>query len=261
MPYSMPAIFCGHGNPMNALSDNAYTRGWNATGEAIPHPEAVLSISAHWYLPSTRVTAMQLPRTIHDFSGFPRELYQVAYPADGDPDLARHIQNLLAPLRVALDDDWGLDHGTWSVLTHLLPKADIPVVQLSINSTLPPGSHYEIGRQLSPLRDEGVLIMGSGNLVHNLKAYAWDDPTAAPYDWAQHFENGVRQLIEAGDMHKLIEYKRLGKGAELSVPTPDHYLPFLYIIALRKKDEPIHFPVEGFDGKSVSMLAIQIGDS
>ena len=227
----------------------------------MPSPSAVLSISAHWYLEGTNVTAMPEPRTIHDFRGFPRELYQIAYPADGDPDLARRIQGLLTPVPVNLDDSWGLDHGTWSILTHMLPKANIPVVQLSLNSSLPPGDHYEIGQRLSPLRDEGVLIMGSGNLVHNLKAYTWNSPASDPYEWAVRFENKVRRRLAAGDHQDLVDYHRLGECAELSVPTPDHYLPFLYIIALRKKDEPIHFPVEGFDGKSVSMLSVQIGDS
>lgn len=229
-------------------------------GERLPRPGAVLSISAHWYQPGTKVTAMPVPRTIHDFRGFPRELYQIAYPADGDPDLARRIQELLAPISVIADTDWGLDHGTWSVLTHLIPKADVPVVQLSIDRTLQPDSHFEIGRRLAPLRDEGVLIMGSGNLVHNLDAYVWGESTTEPFDWARRFERKIRQLILAGDDQKLIQYQNLGQDAALAIPTPDHYLPFLYTISLRKEDEPISFPVEGFDGGSVSMLAIQIGD-
>jgi len=254
-----PAVFCGHGNPMNALSDNAYTRGWTAIGKAIRRPRAILSISAHWFLPSTRVTAAPEPATIHDFRGFPRELYQVGYPVDGDPGLARRVQELLEPISVAADISRGLDHGTWSVLTHIFPKADIPVVQLSIDSRLPPASHYEIGQQLAPLRDEGILILGSGNLVHNLKAYAWGRQEIEPFDWALRFEQKARELMLAGKYETLIEYERLGEEASRSIPTPEHYLPFLYIIALRRAGEQIHFPVEGFDGGSVSMLAVQVG--
>jgi 4,5-DOPA dioxygenase extradiol len=256
----MPALFCGHGNPMNALSDNAFTRGWSAAGGALPRPRAVLSISAHWYRPGTRVTAMPVPPTIHDFRGFPSDLYQVAYPADGDPVLARRVRELLAPVTVTLDSEWGLDHGTWSVLTHLLPRADIPVVQLSVDSTLPPPAHFDIGRRLAVLRDEGVLILGSGNLVHNLALYTWGDTGAKPFDWARRFEKEVRRQIAAGNTRNLIDYKRLDGEAGKAVPSPDHYLPFLYVIALRKDDEPVGYPVEGFDGGSVSMLTLVVGN-
>lgn len=256
----LPALFCGHGNPMNALNDNAYTNGWATLGAELARPKSVLSISAHWYRPGTHVTAISKPPTIHDFSGFPPELYRMAYPADGDPGLARRVRNILAPTSVTLDNEWGLDHGTWSVLTHLLPKADIPVVQLSIDSKLPPASHFEIGKRLSPLRDEDVLIFGSGNLVHNLSAYAWSRPNAEPFDWALRFEKKARAAMLAGDNETLIEYKRLGDDAVRSIPTPEHYLPMLYIMALRKPGEPMRFPVEGFDGGSVSMLTVQIGE-
>src|ERR1051326_6538155 len=169
----MPAGFFSHGNPMNALGRNEYTEGWAAIGRSLPSPRAILAVSAHWYQPGVAVTAMAAPRTIHDFGGFPRELYEVQYPAPGDPDLARRIQSLLAPLPVALDEDWGLDHGTWSVLVHARPEADVPVLQLSLDETQPARFHYELGRRLAPLRDEGILVIGSGNLVHNLHAYAW----------------------------------------------------------------------------------------
>src|SRR6266542_3976230 len=169
----MPAVFIGHGNPMNALMDNAYTRGWAAIGKEVPPPVAVLSVSAHWYIPGTSVTAMRAPRTIHDFGGFPPELYRIQYPAPGDPLLAKRVRGLLAPMTVDADDGWGLDHGTWTVLRHMFPRADIPVVQLSIDERQPAEYHFKVGRRLSPLRDEGVLIVGSGNLVHNLHAYAW----------------------------------------------------------------------------------------
>lgn len=173
MPKPLPAVFLGHGNPLNALQTNAYTEGWRRIGEALPRPKAILSISAHWYLSGTSVTAADRPRTIHDFGGFPRELYAVQYPAPGAPQVARRIRQMLAPLPVALDESWGLDHGTWSVLRHAYPDADVPVVQLSIDERQPSASHFEIGRRLAPLRDEGILILGSGNLVHNLHTYAW----------------------------------------------------------------------------------------
>jgi 4,5-DOPA dioxygenase extradiol len=255
----MPAFFFGHGNPINALSENGYTEAWRRIGETIPRPEAVLSISAHWYITKTAVTAMKKPRTIHDFGGFPRELYEVAYPAPGDPVLASSVQKMLAPISIGLDKQWGLDHGTWTVLRHVFPHADIPVVQLSINAIQSAAFHYEIGQRLEPLRDKGVLIVGSGNLVHNLHAYAWGELAVEPYDWAVRFEKRVRELLLSSDNGLLVDYEQLGLDAMLSVPTPDHYLPLLYIIALRKKGEQISFPVEGIDGGSVSMLAVQIG--
>ena len=255
----MPAIFFGHGNPMNALQRNVYTTGWAALGAEIPRPGAVLAVSAHWYVPATAVTAMPAPRTIHDFGGFPRELYQVKYPAPGDPALAGRVQSLLAPISVGLDQRWGLDHGTWSVLCHVFPEADVPVVQLSIDETQPAVFHYEIGKRLAPLRDEGVLIIGSGNLVHNLHAYAWGQHAVEPLDWAVRFEERARELLLAGADGPLVDYETLGRDALLSVPTPDHYLPLLYVIALRRESEPVSFPVEGFDGGSISMLSVRIG--
>lgn len=257
----MPAIFFGHGNPMNALSKNTYTDGWKAIGESLPRPSAVLCVSAHWYLPATAVTANIKPGTIHDFGGFPRELYQVEYPAPGSPDLARRVQALLAPVHVALDESWGLDHGTWSVLCHVFPQADIPIVQLSIDETQPPEFHYEIGKRLAPLRDEGVLITGSGNLVHNLHTYAWGRHRVEPFDWAIRFENRARELLRSGDDAPLIAYETMGSDARLSVPTPEHYLPLLYVLAVRRAGEEVSFPVEGVDGGSVSMLTVQIGSS
>lgn len=255
----VPAIFFGHGNPMNAVMNNRYTEGWRAMGRSIPTPRAILSISAHWYVPGTGVTVSTAPRTIHDFGGFPPELYRVQYPAPGDPELARQVQKLLAPLTVALDDTWGLDHGSWSVLRHLYPAADVPVVQLSIDETLSASAHFEIGRKLAPLRGEGVLIVGSGNLVHNLHTYAWGRHTVDPYDWAVRFETMAREMMSAGEYEPLIEYETLGQEANLSIPTPDHYLPLLYVLATRQNSEPIGFPVQGVDGGSISMLAAQIG--
>ncbi len=256
----MPAVFIGHGNPMNALQDNAWTRGWVTIGATLPRPRAILCISAHWYIPGTAVTAAAQPRTIHDFGGFPAPLYEVQYPAPGAPALAERVAELLSPLPVAADQHWGLDHGTWSVLTHVYPEADIPVVQLSIDNRQPASWHYATARQLRPLREAGILIMGSGNLVHNLHAYSWGRHPVAAYDWALRFEERARALMSAADFTELVGYETLGADARLSAPTPDHYLPLLYVLAQHHADEPVSFPVEGFDGGSISMLTVQIGD-
>lgn len=255
----MPAIFFGHGNPMNALQINDYTRGWAQIGKAIPRPKAILCVSAHWYFPATAVTALANPRTIHDFGGFPRELYEIEYPAPGNPELAERVQEVLAPIKVGLDYRWGLDHGTWSVLCHVFPEADIPIVQLSIDETQPPEFHYEIGKRLAPLRNEGILIMGSGNLVHNLHAYAWGRHVPEPFDWAVRFEKQAREFLLEGNHEPLVNYEALGRDARLSAPTPDHYLPLIYVMGARQEGEKVTFPVEGVDGGSVSMLTVQFG--
>ena len=255
----MPVIFVGHGNPMNALARNAWTEGWASIGKSIPHAKAVLSVSAHWYVSSTAVTGDRAPKTIHDFGGFPRKLYGIEYPAPGSPKLARRVSDLLGPVSAGLDKSWGLDHGTWAVLCHVFPKADVPVVQLSIDRTQPPEFHYEIGKRLAPLREEGVLVVGSGNIVHNLHAYAWGRQGISPFDWAVRFEKRARELLLEGDDASLVAYEKLGRDAMLSIPTPDHYLPLLYVLGARRSDEPIRFPVEGVDGGSVSMLAVRIG--
>ena len=254
----MPAIFVGHGNPMNIIRHNRWTEGWRNLGASIPRPKAILVVSAHWYVPATMLTAMPHPRTIYDFGGFPKELYEITYPAPGNPVLAKNVRDLLAPLPVELDEEWGFDHGAWSVLHHLFPKADIPVVQLSIDRTKPPAFHYEIGKLLAPLRKEGVLILGSGNLVHNLRLYEWGRPDAEALDWAARFEEKARGLLLAGRDTELIDYPAMGPDAKLSIPTPDHYLPLLYVLGSRRNNEIVSFPVEGFDGGSMSMLAIQI---
>lgn len=256
---SMPAIFIGHGNPMNVIRHNKWTDGWIALGKALPKPKAILAVSAHWYLPATMVTAMVQPRTIHDFGGFPRELFEIRYPAPGDVTLAKRVQDLLAPLPVELDKDWGLDHGIWSVLYHTFPDADIPVVQLSIDQSKPPSFHYEIGQLLATLRDEGILILGSGNIVHNLQLYEWDSPGIGAFDWAARFEEKVRDHLQSGKDAQLINYTSMGHDAKLSVPTPDHYLPLLYVLGVRRKEDSVSYPIEGFDGGSMSMLAVQLG--
>lgn len=256
---TLPAIFFGHGNPMNALASNAYTQAWARIGESIGKPKAVLMISAHWFVPETAVTVATAPRTIHDFGGFPPELYRVQYHAPGAPELAQRVQAQLSPLAVRLDEDWGLDHGTWSVLTHVYPDADVPVIQLSIDETKPPAFHYDLGTLLSPLRDEGILIAGSGNLVHNLHTYAWGRHPAQTYEWAARFEDRARALMQLGDHDPLIGYESLGRDAQLSVPTPEHYLPLLYVLGAQRPGDAVTFPVEGVDGGSISMLAVQAG--
>jgi 4,5-DOPA dioxygenase extradiol len=254
----MPAIFFGHGNPMNALAKNSYTEGWAAIGQSMPRPKAVLAVSAHWYIPYCAVTSNLKPRTIHDFGGFPEKLYRVQYPAPGSPELAHRVKDMLAPSPVMLDDGWGLDHGTWAVLKHVFPAADIPIVQLSIDENQPPSFHYRLGKRLAALREEGVLIIGSGNIVHNLSAYAWDTSGVQPFDWALRFEKRARELMLQGEDTRLINYDNFGRDAHLAAPTPDHYLPLLYILGLRREKEKISFPVEGVDGGSISMLAVRI---
>lgn len=255
----MPAIFFGHGNPLNAVQTNGYTDAWAAIGKSIPKPKAILCVSAHWYIPEVAVTAMEQPRTIHDFGGFPKELFDMQYPATGSPALAVRVNELLGG-NVALDSShWGLDHGTWSVLCHVFPDADVPVVQLSINETEPAAFHYDLAKRLAPLRDERVLVIGSGNLVHNLHAYAWGNASREPLDWALRFEEKARELMLADEHQPLINYEILGRDAMLSAPTPDHYLPLLYILALKQSSDSVTFPVEGFDGGSISMLSVKIG--
>ena len=252
----MPAIFFGHGNPMNALQTNAWTEAWNAIGRNVPRPKAILCVSAHWYAPGTLVTAVEKPRTIHDFGGFPRPLFEVQYPAPGDLELCHRVQELAG---AGFDDEWGLDHGTWSVLVHVFPDADVPVVQLSIDETQPAQFHYDLGRKLAPLREEGVLVIGSGNLIHNLHAYGWGRHVPEPYDWAVRFEKKAREWMSGGEHQPLIDYETLGRDAMLAAPTPDHYLPLLYVLGAQQPGDAVSFPVEGVDGGSVSMLAVQVG--
>jgi 4,5-DOPA dioxygenase extradiol len=254
----MPALFIGHGSPMNALEDNAYTRAWRELAQALPRPRAVLVISAHWMTQALAVTANAKPPTIHDFGGFPPALFAVQYPAPGEPDLAARVQGLLAPEPVRLDSDWGLDHGSWSVLLRMYPEADIPVVQLSLDLSRPAQDHFEFGRALRPLRDEGVLILGSGNVVHNLRVMRWG-PQVGAYPWAVRFDERVRRGLEARDYQSLVGYRELGEDARLSIPTPEHYLPLLYCMGIIEPDDALSFPVEGIAGGSISMLSVQIG--
>ena len=252
----MPAIFFGHGNPMNAILDNAYSQAWARIGRELPRPKGIVCVSAHWYLPGTLVTANARPRTIHDFGGFPRPLYQVQYPAPGSAELVARLRELTG---AEPDEEWGLDHGSWSVLVHVFPDADIPVVQLSIDETQPAQFHYDLGRRLAPLRDEGVLVMGSGNLVHNLHTYAWGKHDPEPFEWAVRFEKDAREWMSSGNHDPLIGYEALGRDAQLSAPTPDHYLPLLYVLGAQQEGDRVSFPIEGIDGGSVSMVTVQIG--
>ncbi len=254
----MPTVFIGHGNPMYAIVPNRYADAWGTLGRELPRPRAVLSVSAHWYVPGVAVTAMARPRTIHDFGGFPRELFEVSYPAEGDPALADQVRSLMAPLDVTLDTHWGLDHGTWSVLRHMYPDADVPVVQLSIDARRPPEYHVEVGRRLASLRSEGVLLMGSGNVVHNLQLARFGD-NVEPFDWAEQFQHEVRARISNGEDRLLVSYEELGLHARLAVPTPDHYYPLLYVLGARQPGDHAAFPVDGIDAGSLSMLSVVLG--
>jgi len=251
-----PVVFIGHGTPLNALMDNEYTRAWAALGAALGRPRAILSISAHWYTRGTAVTAMAQPETIYDF-GY-QNMYHIKYPAPGDPALADRIAALLAPVSVVKDQSWGFDHGTWAVLGKAYPDATIPVVQLSIDGTREPRFHYELGRMLAPLRREGVLIAGTGNIVHNLAMTIRSGP-ATPYPWAERFDATVREKLVARDWAALVNYRALGPDAEMAVPTPDHYLPLLYVLGAATPDEEISFPVEAIDRGSMSMRTVMIG--
>ena len=251
-----PALFAGHGSPMNAIEDNPFCRTWAELGRTIPKPTAILCISAHWQSPGVRLTAMEKPRTIYDFYGFPPELYQAKYPAPGSPELAHKAQALLADFDARLDQEWGLDHGTWSVLLQIYPQADIPVVQLSLDYTKSPAEHYAIGKALRPLRQEGVLILGSGNLVHNLRLVRWQD---AAFDWAQEFDALVKTHILAQNHAPLINYPSLGDSARLAIPTDEHYLPLLYTLALQEPGEKVSFFNEQVTLGSISMRGVQIG--
>ncbi len=254
----LPAVFIGHGSPMNTLDRNDYTEAWRAFGASFAKPRSLLMISAHWFTRGAHVTAMETPETIHDFGGFPQALFDFQYPAPGAPELAQRVADLLAPMAVGLDREWGLDHGAWSVLAHLFPDADVPVVQISIDRTQPAQFHYDLGKRLAPLRDEGVLIVGSGNVVHNLGVMNWREQTAA-YDWAVRFNDRVKRCLESGDHAPLIGYDQLGTDAELSVPTPEHYLPLLYIIGQQTAGEKLTQLTDGIFGGSISMLSLSIG--
>lgn len=246
----MPILFVGHGSPMNAIEENEFVSGFRKIADSIPKPRAILSISAHWETKGTFFTAMKNPRTIHDFSGFPNELYSISYPAPGNPELAEISKQLITKTNTNFDMQWGLDHGTWTILKHMYPNADIPVVQMSLDYTKNPQYHYELAKELLSLRSQGVLILGSGNIVHNLRMIAWDSFTVDnyAYDWTTEVSEAVKYDILHGNHSALYKYEQRGTAFKLAVPTPEHFLPLLYILALQQPNDTIHF----FNDKSVA---------
>ena len=259
--YLMPVLFVGHGSPMNGIEDNEFSKRWTSIAKEIPTPTAVLVISAHWFTKGTSITAMDFPKTIHDFGGFPEALYQVQYPAPGNPVLAKETASLIHSTHVELDHDWGLDHGTWTIVRHMYPEANIPVLQLSIDYSKPPSFHYELTKELFALRKKGVLIIGSGNMVHNLRMVAWDklNGPAYGYDWALHMNQTFKDLILHRNHQPLIHYDQLGREAMLAIPTPEHYLPLLYTLGLQDKNDPIAFFNDQPVGGSLTMTSVNIG--
>lgn len=257
----MPVLFIGHGSPMNGIEDNTFSQTWTSMAKSIPVPTAVLVVSAHWLSKGTRITAMEHPKTIHDFGGFPKELFAVQYPAPGNPALAKETAELFKSTHIELDHDWGLDHGTWTVVRHMYPQADIPVLQLSIDYTKGPQYHYDLARELYGLRKKGVLIIGSGNMVHNLGMVAWDklgEPEYG-YDWALQMNSKFKELIGNGAHQQLINFESLGKEAKLAIPTPDHYWPLLYTLGLKGGRDEVSFFNDKAVGGSLTMTSVRFG--
>jgi 4,5-DOPA dioxygenase extradiol len=256
----MPVLFLGHGSPMNAIDENEFVQGWREIGKTLPKPNAVLCVSAHWETKGTFVTAMEKPKTIHDFGGFPKELYEVQYPAPGSPELAKETKNIIKKTDVELDLNWGLDHGAWSVIKHLYPSADVPVIELSLDYSQPPQYHYELARELSSLRKKGVLIVGSGNMVHNLRMVDWRrlNDVDYSYDWASDASEKMKKFILSGDHKQLINYQSQGKEFKLAVPTPEHYLPLLYALALKEESEDVTLFNDKAVGGSLTMTSVKI---
>ncbi|PBQ34956.1 4,5-DOPA dioxygenase extradiol [Sphingobacteriaceae bacterium] len=257
----MPVLFVGHGSPMNGIEDSEFNRRWKQMAKEISTPKAVLVISAHWFTNGTKITAMDFPKTIHDFGGFPKELFAVQYPAPGNAALAAETVKLIHSAKVEMDHDWGLDHGTWTIVRHMYPDANIPVLQLSIDYNKGPQYHYDLAKELYALRKKGVLIMGSGNIVHNLGMVAWDklNDTEYGYDWAIGINNKFKGFIQNGDHKPLINYSSLGKDALMAIPTPEHYLPLMYSLGLQGKNEPVSFFNDKAVGGSLTMTSVKIG--
>lgn len=256
----MPVLFLGHGSPMNAIEENEFVEGFRNTAKTLPKPQAILCISAHWFTNGTKVTAMEMPRTIHDFGGFPQELYQVQYPAQGSPELAKSTQNLLQPVSVELDDQWGLDHGAWSVIKHLYPEANIPVIQLSIDYTKSADYHFELAQKLNSLRHKGILIIGSGNIIHNLRLvdfYNFHKDNYG-YDWAIEAREKVNNYLFNEDFDSIINYEKQGKALQLAVPTPEHYLPLIYTLGLKDKTDSMELFNDKLLAGSLSMTSLRI---
>jgi 4,5-DOPA dioxygenase extradiol len=254
----MPVLFVGHGSPMNAIEINEFTESWQSLAGNLPEPNAILCISAHWETKGTLVTAMQKPQTIHDFGGFPQALFDVQYPAPGNPDLAKETKSLITSNLIGLDEQWGLDHGAWSVIKVMYPEADIPVIQLSLDYLQGPQYHYDLAKQLASLRNKGVLIIGSGNMVHNLRNLDWNSQDTG-FDWALEANAKFRKLILDNDHQKLINYRNLGREVELAVPTPEHYLPLLYSLALKSENEALSFFNDKIIMGSLAMTSVRIG--
>jgi len=257
MSEKMPVLFLGHGSPMNALEDNAFTRSWATLARQSPVPRAIVVISAHWVTRGLAVTAMSRPQTIHDFGAFPRALFEMRYPAPGSPEVAREIAEFLQPLPVQLSQDWGLDHGTWSVLVHAFPKADIPVLQLSLDRTQPLEYHYQLGQRLRALRQQGILFVGTGNVVHNLGVMDWSDPERV-YDWAGRFQEVVRAAIVERREVTLVNFPALGQDAMRSIPSAEHYLPLLYVLGLREDSDEVRFSTPVCVHGSLSMMSLLV---
>jgi 4,5-DOPA dioxygenase extradiol len=256
----MPVLFLGHGSPMNAIEDNEFVKGWREVGITLPRPKIILCISAHWETKGTFVTAMEKPKTIHDFGGFPEELYKVQYPAPGNPEVARRIKDTVKKTEVGLDDKWGLDHGAWSVIKHLYPDADVPVIQFSLDYQKSAQYHYELAKELKSLRKKGVLIIGSGNMVHNLRMVDWNRLNDADYgyDWAIEASEKMKTFILSGNDKQLIDYKYQGSAFNLAIPTPEHYLPLIYTLALKEENEKVSFFNDKAVGGSLTMTSVKI---
>ncbi|AFL85724.1 hypothetical protein Belba_3213 [Belliella baltica DSM 15883] len=256
----MPVLFLGHGSPMNGIEENEFVAGFRNIAKEIPKPNAILCISAHWETKGTLVTAMQHPPTIHDFGGFPQALFDVQYPAPGSPDLARETQGLITKTNVEMDDKWGLDHGAWSVIKHLYPNADIPVVQMSLDHYQTPQYHYELAAELKSLREKGVLIIGSGNMVHNLRMLAWGKMNENyGFDWAIEANETMKNFIHSGDHRSLINFRSQGKAFDLAIPTPEHYLPLLYTLGLQEKGEELSLFNDQAVAGSLTMTSVKVG--
>jgi len=257
----MPVLFLGHGSPMNAIEENQFVQGFRNVAKEIPKPNAILCISAHWFTQGTKVTAMDMPKTIHDFGGFPQALFDVEYPAPGNPELAKETTELLSPVFVEEDHNWGLDHGAWSVIKHMYPNADIPVIQMSIDYTKPPQYHFDLAKKLEKLREKGILIIGSGNIVHNLRMVDWKNinTVGAGWDWAIEAREKTNNWLLDGDFQNLIDYQKQGLSLQYAIPTPDHYLPLIYSLGLKNKSEDLVLFNDDLIAGSLSMTSVRIG--
>lgn len=256
----MPALFLGHGTPMNAITESVYSLRWQELGRSLPRPRAILCVSAHWFTRGTGVTVAEQPETIHDFYGFPPELHEMQYPCPGDPELAARVADLVRPVEAVLTEQWGLDHGAWSLLARMYPDADIPTVQLSMDGTQPAEFHYAMGQNLAPLRDEGVLILASGNVIHAGRGASGEVGEDGLFTWASSFHTRLVDCIRSGDHASVVQYESWGEGAQKAAPTPEHFLPLLYVLGATRPDDSLSFPVEGLERHgSFSMLGVQAG--